>query len=351
MSFERDNIKRMAGYASGEQPDDTDTIKLNTNENPYPPSPKALAALADGAARLNRYPDPVASGVRIAAAELYGLASPDWVLVGNGSDDLLTIAVRSFVGEGETLACLEPSYSLYPVLSAIQDATCRLVPLTPDFGLPDDLAAQAAGAKLFFLTNPNAPTGNAFPVDQVERFCREFEGVVLIDEAYADFAEGSCLALVEKLPNVIVSRTLSKGYGLAGIRLGVALGNPDLIEGMMKVKDSYNVNALSQAVGEAALRDQEWLRETRAKVIATRQRVAGELEALGFSMTTSATNFLFVKPPMAAAAYFEALRERAIVIRYFPGPVTGDWVRVTVGTDEEMDAYLAATREILGDGA
>jgi histidinol-phosphate aminotransferase len=344
----RPAVQAIAGYVPGEQPKTNRLIKLNTNENPYPLSPKAASALAEFAsASLNRYPDPFASGVRAAAAELFEV-SPDWIIAGNGSDDILTITVRSFLDAGDEAVCLGPSYSLYPVLTAIQGANCRQIALPPDFSLPSDLIERIGDARLFLLANPNAPTGNRFSSTEVAALCEAFSGIVLIDEAYADFSPQNCSELAKRFDNVIISRTLSKGYGLAGVRLGYAMANPRLIAGMMKVKDSYNVNALSQVVGEAALRDQEWLSKTREKVLATRKRTATALQEMGFVMTPSAANFLFVKPPMSAAAYFEKLREEAIIIRYFPQAETRDWVRISIGTDEEMTTLLSVTRTILG---
>lgn len=343
----RPAIREMDGYIPGEQPKINRLIKLNTNENPYPPSPKALKALADfDPTRLNRYPTPLADPVRQAAAELTR-HPPDWILVGNGSDDILTIATRSFVEQGGTLACLSPSYSLYAVLAQIQGARCVEVSLTPDFQLPETVSSEVAQAPLFYLTRPNAPTGGTFPLDEVRRFCRRQQGIVLIDEAYADFADDHCLALVRELDNVLVSRTLSKGYALAGIRLGYVVGNPDLITGMMKVKDSYNVNTLTQQIAAAALQDQAHLQCITARIRRTREKTAAALRELDFEVTESQANFLFIRPPLKAADFQQALRDQAVLVRYFPGPITGEWVRVTMGTDKEMEIFLHETKKIL----
>ncbi len=354
MALWRDNIGRMAGYVPGEQPKDRRYIKLNTNENPYPPSPRALAALAAFPGdRLRLYPDPVADALRDTAARVYGLPGRDWVLAGNGSDDLLTIAVRTFVDQGGALAHPEPSYSLYPVLAGLQAARAVAVPLDAAFALPADAAAQAtaAGASLFFLARPNAPTGNVTPRAAVEKLCREFAGVVWIDEAYGDFAPDHCLDFPVRFPNVVVSRTFSKSYSLAGVRLGLALACPELIGQMFKVKDSYNVNVLTQVVGEAALADQEYLRDRVAVIRGTRDRMAAALVAMGCVVCPSASNFLFVNPVrISAAAAFSGLRERGLLVRYFPGPRTGDYLRISVGTDAEMAALLAAMRELARAG-
>jgi histidinol-phosphate aminotransferase len=344
--FFRPEVAKMSGYTPGEQPRSTSLIKLNTNENPYPPTPAVAAAAAVAAGQLARYPDPIAADVRQAAAELHG-AEADWIIAGNGSDDILTIVVRACVRQGGALATFAPTYSLYPVLADIQGARCIEIPLGPEFALPPANATAAGDASLLIITNPNAPTGNAFPAADVTAWCRAFPGLVLIDEAYVDFAANDCSQLARDLPNVVVSRTLSKGYSLAGIRLGYAFARPALISQLLKVKDSYNVNATTQAVAAAALRDQAHMRANVNRVIATRGRVATALAAAGFDVLPSQTNFLFVRPPVPTPAYLSALRERDIIVRHFDGPRVREFVRVTIGTDAEMDQFLAATGAIL----
>jgi len=343
----RENIAKMSGYVPGEQPRDKRYIKLNTNENPYPPSPKVEAALSgfDGR-RLRLYPDPVCTELRQVAGELFGFG-PEWVLCGNGSDDLLTIAVRTAVDQGGVLACPDPSYSLYPVLADIQGTTCVTVPLDEQFGLPEDLVARTAGAALLFIARPNAPTGNAFPRADVERVCETFSGIVWIDEAYVDFADDHCVDLVRRFDNVVVSRTLSKSYSLAAIRLGWAYANPSLIAEMMKVKDSYNVNMLTQSLATEALRDTAYMRTQAGRIRATRAWVSAELAELGFDVLPSSANFVFAAPPCPAVDVFEALRDRGVLVRYFNQPRINRYLRVTVGTDEEMAAFLAAVKDIL----
>ncbi len=343
MEYCRTAIARMHGYTPGEQPADKSLIKLNTNENPYPPTPAVAAALHGlDRADLRLYPPPMADALRRQAAGVFGLESPDWVLAGNGSDDLLTIAVRTFLDQGDTLAFLEPSYSLYPVLAGIQGAACRPVRLTADFSLPPDAARQAAGAKLFFLARPNAPTGNSFPLDEVERLAREFAGILWIDEAYADFAADNCLDLARRLPNVVVSRTMSKSYSLAGIRFGLAMARPELVAEMLKVKDSYNVNMLTQKLALAALGDQEYMLENVRRIRASRTATAAGLQRLGCRVLPSETNFLFVAPPGArtGADFAAGLRRHGILVRHFPGPLTGAFVRITIGTDGQMQTLL-----------
>ncbi len=348
MQYCRAEIARMAGYTPGEQPGDRRYVKLNTNENPYPPSPRVAAALRGlDPERLRLYPDPVFAALRREAAGLLPGTGPEWVLFGNGSDDLLTIAVRAFVDAGGALACFEPSYSLYPVLAGLQGAKCVTVPLTADFGMPADAAAQAEGCSLFFVARPNAPTGNSFPKEEMRRLCRDFRGIVWIDEAYADFAPDNCLEFVKEFPNVVVSRTMSKSYSLAGLRLGWCYARPELTAEMMKVKDSYNVGMLQQVAGLAALEDRAYVESGAATICATRDRAAAALVKLGCVPVPSAANFLFVRTPQPASSVFKALRANGILVRYFPGGRTGDFLRITVGTDAEMEALLSAMAEIL----
>ena len=334
------HVAAMEGYVPGEQPKRRDIVKLNTNENPYPPSPSVGRALADfDYTQLRRYPDPVASSLRNRVAEINGCA-PECVFVGNGSDEVLALATRAFVEDGGAVGCFDPTYSLYPVLSEIRNVVCRRAPLNDDFTWrtpPSDFAAD-----LFFLTNPNAPTSIAYPKVEIAAFCKSFAGVVLIDEAYADFAEDNCMDLATAAGNrnVIVSRTLSKSFSLAGIRTGYCVGPADLIDAMYKVKDSYNLDGVTQAVALAALNDLDWMRANAAKIKATRTRIAAELQARGWTMPVSSTNFLFARPPDGdARRIFDALREKGIFVRYFTS--TPSYIRITIGTDAEMDRLLA----------
>jgi histidinol-phosphate aminotransferase len=344
-SLFRKNISKMSGYAPGEQPVIQNLLKLNTNENPYPPSPAVRDVLKNyDVESLRRYPNPVSQELREVAGKLYGLASEN-VIVGNGSDDILTIVMRSFAADGETVAALDPSYSLYPVLAELQGVTCKLISLTESFDLPDTILDEIKGCRVLFLTRPNAPTGNTFAMEKVEHICKNFAGIVLIDEAYVDFSADSCSHLVKKYHNVIVSKTLSKSYSLAGIRLGLALSNKEIIDGMMKVKDSYNVNGLTQAVAAAALRDQSYFKETVKKVCATRERLIAEFKKLGFTIVPSVTNFVFCSPPgKDGKRYFDALRKDGIIVRYFPHERTKAYVRITVGTEKELDRLIQFTQ-------
>ncbi len=349
MSYLRPNIEQMHAYVPGEQPKAAGLIKLNTNENPYPPSSKVAAALrkaiGDGAV-LRLYPDPVAAALREKIAELYGF-KPEQVLVANGSDEVLTLALRAFVGEGQRVAYAMPSYSLYPVLADIQGAKRLELEMNADFTLPERLCREHAPLKI--VTSPNAPSGVAVPTKTLDRLCTASQGVVLIDEAYVDFADDNALRLVKKHRNALVARTLSKSYSLAGMRVGFAVGHKALIEGLMKVKDSYNVNRLSQAAALAALGDRAHFEANVRRVKATRERLRVALRTLGFDVPPSATNFVFAKPPakMTAKTFYEALRRRNILVRWWSDPRVSDRVRISIGTDGETDKLLAATHGIL----
>ena len=345
--YARERIHAIKGYTPGEQISGRRIVKLNTNENPYPPSPIVEAALREfDWQTLRLYPEPTGKPLREKAAEVFGIPASR-ILCGNGSDDLLTIALRTFVGEGEAYAYPEPSYSLYPVLADLQGAVKRPFQLNEQFELPDDLLEQASGAKLLMLARPNAPTGNATPKSQLCKLCADFPGVVWIDEAYADFAEDNCLDFVEQFPNVVVSRTFSKSYALAGLRLGLAFAQEHLIEEMLKLKDSYNTDRIAQAIGTAALGDQAWLRETCAKIRATRASVSNELLQRGWHVLPSQANFLLARPAhRPAAELFTALRERGLLVRYFALPRVDEFLRITIGTDEEMRELLDALAEL-----
>ncbi|MFT5499396.1 MAG: histidinol-phosphate aminotransferase [Kiritimatiellia bacterium] len=336
----RKSVEKLHPYTPGEQPKDPSVIKLNTNENPYPPSPAVAEALAAlDLAKLRKYPDPVATELRQAIARLHGVRL-EQVIVGNGSDELLAMCTRAFVEPDGLISYLEPSYSLYPVLSDIADVRQETVPLQPGF-VADFSDVPDAG--LFLLTNPNAPTSMAADPAAIQAFCEAFAGVVIIDEAYVDFAAYDCVELAKRLPNVIVMRTFSKSYSLAGIRLGYAIGPTRLIEALFKIKDSYNINALSQAAGLAAVLDQPAMRANAEKIIATRTRATKELVEMGYEVLPSQTNFLFIKPPgIDAEVICQQLRSQNVIVRYFPGEVTGAYLRVTVGTDDEMDTFLNA---------
>ena len=336
----------MQGYTPGEQPKGGRIIKLNTNENPYPPSAGVCEALKNfNPETLRKYPDPVAAPLRRALAQLHA-TSPSNIFVGNGSDEVLALCTRAFVENDGVIGYFDPSYSLYPVLSDIRDVRQVSVPLSAGFGWkPPPLQ----GIELFFLTNPNAPTGMLFKKSDVEAFCRDFWGVVLIDEAYVDFAAEDCIDLALKYPNVLVSRTFSKSYSLAGLRVGYAVGDAALIAAMDKIKDSYNLDAPAQALALAAVEDVECMRSNAAKIKATRSALSASLAAAGFEVCPSEANFIWCRPPqtITAAELFAKLKNAGILIRYFDVDGISDYVRITVGTDDEVGALLRKICEIL----
>lgn len=343
----RRSVAAMRGYTPGEQPKEPGIVKLNTNENPYPPAP-GIARLLGGyaAEHLRLYPDPVCTRLRARIAEIHG-GRPEQVFVGNGSDEVLALCARAFVEHDGTgsIGFFDPSYSLYPVLARIEDVPARPVPLGPrfDWSMPDGYEAS-----LFFLAHPNAPTGLLYPAEIVRGFCARLQGVVLIDEAYADFADRHCMDLALRSPNVLVARTLSKSFSLAGLRLGYCVGPEPLIAAMFRIKDSYNVDRLTQEIALAALNDLDHMRANRARIVATRERTAAALAAMGFEVFPSSANFLWVRPPRRSAeSVFLALRERRILVRHFPGPRTGDHLRISMGTDADMDALLKALAELV----
>lgn len=344
----RKAIDEMSGYTPGEQPKRIGGwIKLNTNENPYPPSPAVTEALKNfDTGKLRLYPDPECREIREFLAKLHDVEIEN-IIAGNGSDDILTIAVRSFVSDNGLAATPTPSYSLYPVLSNIQGAKCVEIPLLEDFSLSENFVKQASDATLAMIPRPNAPTGTAFEKNKLHRICREFRGVVLIDEAYADFADDDCVEFATEYSNVIVSRTLSKSYSLAGARFGYAIASREIIAGMMKVKDSYNVNALTQRAALAALKDRSYFAETVSKIKATREKLAAGLCEIGFEVADSSANFLFTRPPDGnGERLYNALKDRGILTRWFPGELVCESVRITIGTEAETDALLHEIKEI-----
>jgi histidinol-phosphate aminotransferase len=350
-TFVRSIVREMEGYVPGEQPSPgARIVKLNTNENPFPPSDKVMAAIrAVSSESLRRYPPPMADEFRHAAGKVLGFGA-DWILAGNGSDDILTIATRTFIPPGGTLGFCDPTYSLYPVLAALEEAKIAAIPWEKGYSLPVE-ALAASKADAIYLANPNAPTGTFVPPSMVAELAEKFSGPLLIDEAYADFAEDNCLSLVERYANVIVTRTLSKAYSLAGLRFGFAVAHPRVIAEMMKVKDSYNCCALSQAAAVAAIEDQEYARRTWEHVKAERQRLSLELSQLGWDVLPSQANFILAACPSGdgKGAYL-GLKSQGILVRYFDLPGLKDKLRITVGTVQENNALLAGVRVLSAAG-
>ena len=349
MTFLRPDIAAMAGYVPGFQPPDSERwIKLNTNENPYPPSPRVREAIlaelgADGES-LRKYPDPGSRSMRETAAALYGVPV-EWVITANGSDELLNNLIRACAGEGEEIGYVHPSYSYYVTLAEIQGAKVRTFGLDDAFRIRD-FPVRYDG-KLFFLTTPNAPLGFAFPLDYIDELARRCAGVLVIDEAYVDFAEFSALELVKRHANVVVTRTFSKSYSLAGMRLGLAVARPEMIAALDKIRDHYHLDRLALVAATAALGDQAHLAATVARIRATRSRFVAGLTALGYGVIPSQANFVFVSPPdRNGKRVYEALYARKILVRYFSAPVLAHGLRITIGTDAEMDETLAVLKDI-----
>ncbi|MBW8865504.1 MAG: aminotransferase class I/II-fold pyridoxal phosphate-dependent enzyme, partial [Verrucomicrobia bacterium] len=358
-------VHDLHAYVPGEQPKIKGLIKLNTNENPYPPSPRVMAAVkaaVDG--RLRLYPNPTAEKLRAKLAKLHG-CKPENIIVGNGSDEVLALATRAFVtptsslrGEilkkmgrldtktlpkllsGTTIQYLSPSYSLYPVLADIHDALKNPVALNPDFSLPP-LDRFDAHAALTFITTPNAPGGRGYKTVELEKLCRVLKGVVVLDEAYVDFANENAMKLALKYPHVLVARTFSKAYSLCFQRVGYFVGHPELIAALDKIRDSYNVNGLGQIAAAATLDDLKHYRANFKKIIATREWLSRELTKRGFRVLPSQTNFILARPPVFPAKdWLQKLRDKKILVRWFSAPEVRDYLRITIGTQAEAAALV-----------
>jgi histidinol-phosphate aminotransferase len=349
----RSAVRSIEGYVPGEQPRDRRYIKLNTNESPYPPSPRVLEAIHAGVRDdLRLYPDPAATELRRAAAEVYGV-SLDAILAGNGSDDLLTMLFRActdavpFASTYESRAAYPvPTYSLYDTLAAIQGCEAAPVPFPEDFTLPVE-ALLAKDARLTIVCNPNAPSGTFTPVAAIEDLVRHARGLVVVDEAYVDFAPATCLPLVGEHDNLIVLRTFSKSYSLAGMRVGLAFGPPALLREIYKVKDSYNMSRLAQLAAKAALEDRGVMEENVRKVRASREALTGALRALGYVVLPSEANFVLARRPGAdLGSTYCALRAEGILVRYFDKPGLRDALRISVGLPEENEALLRALAKL-----
>jgi len=347
--YVRPEIAAMAGYTPGEQPQGVSKfIKLNTNENPYPPPAGIRGAVEEVLQRgLNKYPDPMANAFRTRAAELLGLPGKDWILAGNGSDDVLTICTRAFVGQGELLRLPYPSYILYRTLAQLQAARWEEVRFNADWSLPAAFGAKVEGLKLAFLPNPNSPTGTMLSREAILDFAERLPCPLLVDEAYVDFAEWNCADLVQKNEKILVSRSLSKSYGLAGLRFGYLAAQPQMIEQLIKVKDSYNCDALSIAAATAAIDDTAWLAENRRKIVATRSKLTTGLQQLGFVVIPSQANFVWcTHAKHAAKSLYEQLKAAHILVRYMNYPGWSDGLRISVGSDEQNEALLATLRSL-----
>ena len=338
----RSNIASMTGYIPGEQPGDEALAKLNANENPYPPSPRVLAALRKMTNQsLRLYPEPLSDSLRKLAAEVYGVGTEN-ILAGNGSDEILSILLRCFVGPGDRVAFPVPTYSLYETLVKIQNGEQVCVQYPVDFAIPPQL--HSANAAVTFLCNPNSPSGTLVALTEIQKLARSVKGIIVIDEAYIDFAEdqaSSAISLIGSIPNLIVLRTFSKSFSLAGMRIGLALAPAELIDGMMKVKDSYNLNRLSLVAATAALQDLPWMQRNVRRIQQTRRKLVSGLRNLGFYVYPSQANFVMAQiKGHKQKALYEGLRERRIFVRYFDTQGLEDSLRITVGTPQEVESLL-----------
>jgi histidinol-phosphate aminotransferase len=343
------HIAQLHAYTPGLQPADSGWVKLNTNECPYAPTPRVAAAIrvevGEEGASLRLYPNPKSSPLRAAVAKLHGHGlSEENVCIGNGSDDILNLLVRAFCATDSAAGYTLPSYSLYPVLIAIQDGAPQVIEFDRTMQLP--LAQMAVStAKAFFLTSPNAPTGVGFSRDEIEAVLKVFKGLLVVDEAYALFAKQDAVPLLAKYPNLVITRTLSKAYALAGIRVGYALAHADVIDVLDRVRDSYNINRLSQVAALAAISDPDYYVGIVTKLKETRDFYIAEWQERGWFTYRSQANFIFTEPqnaqgqsgpPVAKAAY-DYLYKNKVLVRYFPShPLTASFLRISVGTDDEM---------------
>ena len=333
-------------YVAGEQPKLANLVKLNTNENPYPPSPRVREVLEGfDPALLRLYPEPESDALRAAIGQANGLPA-DWVFAGNGSDEVLALCFQCFF-DGD-LVFPDITYSFYPVWAQLYGITCRQIALNQDFTLPTQ---QFVGQTNVVFPNPNAPTSMAISLDEVEQIVRTASGVVVVDEAYIAYGGQTALPLLQKYDNLVIVRTFSKSHSLAGLRVGYALAHPDLIAALRCVKDSFNsypLDKLAQAAAAAAIADSAYTEGVLQKIVATRQRTAAALQELGFAVLPSSANFLFcAHRQVSAASLMAQLREDGIIVRHFSKPRIENWLRITIGTDAEMERLLARLKEIL----
>ncbi len=347
-SLFRAEVDAMTGYIPGEQPkSDSKIIKLNSNENPYPPSPKVKDVLQNFDWEwLRRYPDSSATDFRKAVSEVLNIPA-DWIIVGNGSDEVLNLVIRACTDASRKVVYPMPTYVLYRTLVEMQPAQTVEIDYPQDYKLPIEELVKVDGAVTFIAT-PNSPSGHIVPVEDLRELAARLSGVLVIDEAYCDFATGDALSVVKEFENVISIRTLSKGYSLAGIRLGFGIANPKLLAGLYKIKDSYNIDAIACAIGAAAMRDQVYKNSCANKVKISRGKLSEDLEKLGFKVWDSQTNFLLVQPPQGNAEYlYLKLKEQGILIRYFNQEGLSDKLRIAVGTDEENRVLVEALKGLL----
>lgn len=340
--FLKGNLKKLVPYTPGEQPRDKKYIKLNTNESPYSPSPKVLEAIrAAASGDLRLYPDPATSSLKLAIGKFYSL-SEQQVFTGNGSDEILALAFMAFMGNGKQALFPDISYSFYPVYTDIFEIPHRIIPLSEDFSQSsEDFMCENGGV---VICNPNAPTGRCMTVDEIRRILDyNVNSVVIVDEAYIDFGGETVVPLIKEYPNLLVVQTMSKSRQLAGLRIGFAMGNEELIQGLETVKNSFNsytLDRLAIAGGCAAMEDREYFEETRLKTIRTREWTSEKLKKLGFNVIPSKANFIFAcHPEVSGEKIYNFLREKGVLVRYFKKPRIDNYIRISIGTPEEMQIF------------
>ncbi len=363
-AFIRPSVRKLHGYVPGEQPKTSGIIKLNTNENPFPPSPKVLQAIKKAVdSRLRLYPNPTAKPLRNALAKFHN-CSPENIVIGNGSDELLALATRCFVEPKEpssksvkqisrqTIQFFTPSYSLYPILANIHGARKNEFKLSTDFNLPNKNTLKNGNwnfqAALTYITTPNAPSGAGYKNEELAELCKNQNGIVILDEAYADFAKESAIALAKRFPNVIISRTFSKAYSLCFQRIGYFIGHPKLIAAIDRIRDSYNTNGLGQIAALATLDNHNYYKKQFNQIIRLRDKVSKNITDIGFNIIPSQTNFIFAKPKgLNAKDWFKGLRKQNIVTRWFDTKDSRNYLRITIGNEKEMRSFLSSTKSIL----
>ncbi len=346
MDVVRDCIRKMSAYIPGDAADDPKVVKLNQNESRFPPSPRAIRAIEAAASGLALYPESTSKALREAAAKVYSVPASR-IMAGNGSDDILRILFQCCCDPGDRAMAFYPSYSYYATLADMYAVDYRLVDFAGDYAIPDTVQFDAA--KLVFLPNPNAPTGTVFPERDVRRLLETAPGLVVVDEAYADFSGQTVLPLLDEYENLVVVRTFSKSYGLAGLRVGLGFAREELLAEMEKVRDFYNLDRLAQAGAVAALEDQDWLRHVVGRVIAAREDTIRAVRELGLTVYPSGANFILVRFRDAAEAkrIFESLRSRGVLVRYFTGRGLADCIRVSIGTETDMVVFQKELEALL----
>ncbi len=345
-----ETVHRLNPYVPGEQPQDQQYVKLNTNENPYPPSPQVIEAIDSyEKARLKLYPDPESSNLRDVIAQHFNVESAN-VFIGNGSDEVLAHSFQAFFKHDKPLLFPDITYSFYPVYCDLYDIEYRAIPLASDYSINiNDYLIDNGG---IIFPNPNAPTSRLLELDQIEQLCQNNASVVIVDEAYIDFGGESAIALTQRFDNLLVTQTFSKSRSLAGLRLGYAVGHAALIEGLNRIKNSFNsypVDAIAQAAAIAAVKDQAYTSECCRRIINTRNELTDALTHLGFEVLPSAANFVFTRhQQFSAASLYQSLRDRGVLVRYFNKPRIDDFLRITVGTDDEIAILINTLTDIIG---